>query len=83
MKPKQGALLAEMRRRWGGAVGPGVAAKTRVAGLREGVLEIDIASSALKHHLSTFGREEILGRLNEGLAGNPVRGLRFRVGGDL
>lgn len=65
---------------WPEVVGPATAAKTRVASLEDGTLVVEVASSALKHHLSTFLSGEILEALGKRLPGLAIRSIRYRVG---
>src|SRR5579859_2445761 len=45
---------------WREAVGPEVAGMTSVRGVRDGVLTVEVASSALLQELATFYRSSIL-----------------------
>jgi predicted nucleic acid-binding Zn ribbon protein len=72
---------------WRAAVGPEVAAETRVQGLRDGVLSVEVASSALLQELKTFYRASILAALKagggageKGEAGLAVREITFKLG---
>ena len=71
---------------WRSAVGPEVAAETRVQGLRDGVLSVEVGSSALLQELKTFYRASILaalkagGAAEKGEAGLAVREVVFRLG---
>lgn len=68
---------------WALAAGPALAATTRVASVREGVVAVTTRSAPLCHELASFRREALLAELNErlreaGAAG--VTSLIFRVG---
>ena len=66
---------------WRAAVGPEIAGSTRVRGLRDGVLTVEVGSSALLQELATFCRAEILASLRAGERGaRDVRELTFRLG---
>jgi predicted nucleic acid-binding Zn ribbon protein len=64
---------------WEALLGPTAAAKCRLAALENGVLVVEVASSALKHDLSTFRRETLLGALRERVPEAKIRALRFRA----
>jgi predicted nucleic acid-binding Zn ribbon protein len=75
---RQGRLHLE--RAWAEAVGPEHAQHTRVAGLRRGVLEIEVANSALLQELAHFHKRRLLEQLRPRLPGVTVNDLRFRAG---
>lgn len=73
--------MARVRAVWGEIVGDPLAGRTRVAGFDdEGVLTVDVPSAALKHHLRTFGSEDLLERLQKRLPDLRIRTVRYRVG---
>jgi predicted nucleic acid-binding Zn ribbon protein len=76
-----GARLERLRRLWVEVAGPETASRTRLLSLEGGVLTVGVESSALKHDLATFRREELLRRLREGAPDVALRELRFRAGG--
>jgi predicted nucleic acid-binding Zn ribbon protein len=80
MRPRRSSALQRVRGAWREVVGEPVAHKTRVTGLSGGILEVEVASAALKHHLGTFRREEIQAALRDRLGAAAPRGIRFRVG---
>ncbi len=65
---------------WRRAVGPEVAAETRVAGWRDGTLRVEVRSSALLQELATFHRASLLEALRAEAPGGDVRALEFRLG---
>lgn len=69
----------DLREAWSQAVGPDIAALTRVVGIRGGKLEVIVASSVWIQEL-TFQRDQILGNLRKSPSGAKIRDLRFRVG---
>src|SRR4051812_2120088 len=75
---RQGRLHLE--RAWELAVGRDDAPHTRVAGLRRGVLEIEVDSSVLLQELVQFRKRRLLESLRERLPGTPLNDLRFRAG---
>jgi predicted nucleic acid-binding Zn ribbon protein len=75
---RQGRLHLE--RAWAEATGPALAADTRVAGLRRGVLEVEVSNSALLQELAHFHKRRLLEELRRRLPGVPLGDLRFRAG---
>src|SRR5438874_12841314 len=65
---------------WAEAVGPDGAGHTRVAGLRRGVLEIEVANAVLLQELAHFHKRRLLEQLRRRLPGTTVTDLRFRAG---
>jgi hypothetical protein len=65
---------------WPRAVGPRVAASTRPAQLRAGVLLVEARSAAWMNEAALL-REQIRESLNREMGGHFVRELRFRLGG--
>lgn len=74
-----GGALERVRRAWAEAVGPAVAARTRVAALDGGRVRVDVASAALKHDLSTFRRGEVLEALRAKVPDLRIQGVQYRV----
>ena len=72
--------LAAWREAWERAAGPRLAARSRVAGYREGTLTIEVPSSAQRYELESFHGSELLARLRQDAAAGVVRKLVFRVG---
>jgi predicted nucleic acid-binding Zn ribbon protein len=80
LKPSKASPVGRVRAVWAEVVGPEAASRTHVASLESGILQVQVSSAALKHHLSTFQAEEVLRRLRERLGGPVVRSVRYRVG---
>jgi len=76
----RGRKAERLRRAWSGVVGEAVAQRTRVVGLKHGVLSVEVASAALKHDLGLFRREEVLSGLRERLPEMVIREVSYRVG---
>jgi predicted nucleic acid-binding Zn ribbon protein len=71
----------DLEESWRAAVGPEVAGGTRVRGFKDGVLTVDVSSSALLAELSTFYREEIIGALRaKAKPFREVKELTFKLG---
>ena len=75
---RQGRLHLE--RAWEETAGPKIATRTRVAGLRRGVLEIEVANAVLLQELAHFHKRRLLEQLRRRLPGTPLTDLRFRAG---
>jgi predicted nucleic acid-binding Zn ribbon protein len=69
-----------LERAWAEAAGPEIAKDTRVAGLRRGVLEVEVANSALLQELAHFHTRRLLEQLRPRLPGVALNNLRFRAG---
>lgn len=65
---------------WVEAVGQELAAETRVASLRRGVLEVEVRSGVLIQELAQFRKRQLLKSLRAGLPGLTISDLRFRAG---
>ncbi|MFL5340721.1 MAG: DciA family protein [Gemmataceae bacterium] len=64
---------------WAAAAGD-FAAHTRVAGLKRGVLEVEVGNGVLLQELAQFHKRRLLGELKKKLPGVPLKDLRFRAG---
>ncbi len=65
---------------WEAVAGEATATRTRVVDFSRGVLTLEVASSALKHDLLTFRKNQLLDGLKERLPDVRVRDLKCRVG---
>lgn len=72
--------VGRVRAVWAQLVGEATARRTRVAAVEGGVLVVEVSSAALKHHLKTFGSDDLLERLHERLPDLRIRTVRYRVG---
>ena len=75
---RQGQLRLE--RAWEEAVGTAHAPCTRVAGLRRGVLEVEVNNGVLLQELAHFHKRRLLAELRQRLPGTTLTDLRFRAG---
>jgi predicted nucleic acid-binding Zn ribbon protein len=75
--PRRGRGLEDA---WARAAGPALAAESRPATLRQGVLTVEVRSASLLAELASFRTQELLGRLTAEDPSGRVRGLRFRMG---
>ena len=71
---------AALERAWADAVGEPACRRTRVDGLRRGVLAVIVAHPALLEELSAFRKPALLAALRAALPETPIHDLRFRVG---
>ena len=65
---------------WAEAVGPEHARQTRVAGLRRGVLEVEVANAVLLQELVHYHKRRLLEQLRGRLPEVTLTDLRFRAG---
>jgi predicted nucleic acid-binding Zn ribbon protein len=65
---------------WAEAIGPGREAQTRVAGLRRGVLEIEVGNAVLLQEMTHFLKRKLLEQVRKRLPDVTVTDLRFRAG---
>ena len=72
--------LEKVGHAWESVVGRATAARTRLVGFSGGVLTLEVASSALKHDLLTFRKDQLLDGLREQLPDVEIRDLKCRVG---
>jgi hypothetical protein len=75
---RQGRLRLE--RAWAEAAGPEHAQHTRVAGLRRGVLEVEVANAVLLQELVHYHKRRLLEQLRGRLPEVTLTDLRFRAG---
>ncbi len=75
---RQGRLHLE--RAWEAAVGAEAAGQTRVAGLRRGILEVEVNNGILLQELAQYQKRRLLEALRARLAGTTITDLRFKAG---
>jgi predicted nucleic acid-binding Zn ribbon protein len=68
---------------WNGIVGEELARRTRVMMLKNGVLHVGVANSALLSELASFRKGELIEQLNAADGQLKIRDLKFRLRGDL
>ena len=64
---------------WRAAAGEKIAARTRVMGLKNGVLQIGVGNAALLSELTSFHRHSLLESLQKCAADYAIRDLKFRL----
>jgi len=77
----RGKARDRLREAWSEVVGAADAQRTRLVGVEDGVLTVEVASAALKHDLEFFRREEVLSGLREKLPALALQKVRYRAGG--
>jgi predicted nucleic acid-binding Zn ribbon protein len=70
----------QLEQAWAESVGAEQARYTRVARLRRGVLEVEVANSVLLQELAHFHKKKLLEQLRRRLPGTTLTDLRFRAG---
>ena len=65
---------------WRDVVGEDLVEHTRVVALAKGVLEVEVDSSALLHHLAGFQKGQLLRSFREKKPGLFVRDIQFKIG---
>ena len=74
---------AELESVWRELAGAVVAAKTRVLGVKRGVLQVGVSNAPLLSELVSFHRESLLRKLQQQHASLKIRDLKFRLKGDM
>lgn len=74
---------AQLHALWNEIVGEELAGRTRVMMLKNGVLHVGVASSALLSELASFRKGELMEQLHAALGRRKIRDLKFRLRGDL
>jgi len=72
-----------LREAWESAAGPEISGKTRVLGIKRGVLEVAVANSALLSELTSFHKGSLLKALQSQSPDLAVHDLKFRLQGDM
>ena len=72
--------LGELEAAWESAVGPELVGRTRLGGVRHGVLSVTVAHPTLLEELAAFRKPAILAALRRDAPSTPVHDIRFRVG---
>lgn len=68
---------------WKEVAGEDVARQSRVLSLKNGVLQIGVANSALINELASFQKPELLEKLKAAPQQLRIRDLKFKLRGDL
>ena len=65
---------------WAEAAGAEWASRTRVNGIRRGVLEVVVGNAVLLQELNSFHKRRLLEQVRRRLPGKTVADLKFRAG---
>lgn len=74
---------AELASVWSEVAGSEIAGKTRVMGIKRGVLQVAVSNSPLLSELASFHKESLLRSLQQNHSGLKIRDVKFRLKGDL
>lgn len=69
----------QLRELWRRVAGEEIAERTKVIGLRNGVLQIGVSSAPLLSELTSFHRHSLLQALRDEAGDSGVRDLKFRL----
>jgi predicted nucleic acid-binding Zn ribbon protein len=70
----------ELEAAWVAAAGESLSGRSRVTGLRRGVLRITVAHSALLEELAGYRKSDLLRAVQKAAPNLGVKDLRFQVG---
>ena len=74
---------AQLAQDWRAAAGDRIADRTRVVGVRHGVLHVGVQNSALLGELASFHKDRLLDEMRRRLPESRLRGLKFKLNGEL
>ena len=80
MQPRNRGQLEKVRKAWREVVGEAFAERARPTALSNGILSVEVTSSAVKYELATFKAEAVLEGLKKRLPGVFIRTIRYRLG---
>ena len=72
--------VGELEEAWAEAVGEPTASRTRVGGVRHGVLTVTVGHPTLLEELAAFRKTALLTALREKAPGVTLHDIRFRIG---
>ncbi len=72
--------VGELEEAWAEAVGEPAASRTKVGGVRHGVLTVTVNHPTLLEELSAFRKTALLAALREKAPGVTLHDIRFRIG---
>lgn len=73
----------QLREIWNRMAGESISAQTKVMGIRNGILQIGVANSAMLGELVSYHRHALLRCLQQDHAYLRIRELKFRLKGNL
>jgi len=68
---------------WNEVAGETIAAKTKASVIKNGVLQVGVASSALLGELAAFHKPSLLEKLHKDHSDLNIRDIKFKLRGDL
>lgn len=74
---------AQLTAVWNEVAGEEVAGKTRVQGIKRGVLHVSVSNSALLSELASFHKMNLIDDLRERRPDLKIRDVKFRLNGQL
>lgn len=74
---------AQLAEAWNNAAGERIASRTKVMGLKAGVLEVGVANAALLNELASFHQLPLLKKMRTEYSEQTIRDLRFKLKSDL
>jgi predicted nucleic acid-binding Zn ribbon protein len=72
--------VGELEEAWADAVGEPAASRTKVGGVRHGVLTVTVGHPTLLEELAAFRKPDLLAALREKAPGVTLHDIRFRIG---
>ena len=65
---------------WSGVVSGEVYKSTRIAGIKNGIMTVNVESSAMIHYLTNFEKYAIIQEINTIIGTKYIEDIRFKVG---
>ena len=65
---------------WSEVVGSEIYKSTRITGIKNGIMYVNVESSAMIHHLTNFEKYAIIYKINTLLGFKYIEDVRFKVG---
>lgn len=79
-KTRGDTTINKIKNAWKSIVGDEIFQSTEIIGLKKRVLYINVESTALIHHLTSFERYAIITRINETVGKECIEDIRFKAG---
>ena len=64
---------------WRGVVGNEVYKSTKITGIKNGIMYVNVESSAMIHHLTNFEKYAIIHKINNIIGFKYIEDIRFKV----
>ena len=81
--PKRGVINKNYQRAmsaWKEIVGSEVYKSTKIAGIKNGIMYVNVESSVMIHHLTNFEKYAIIHKINSITGVKYIEDIRFKVG---